>query len=443
MGEKSLGKPSPMVPSILNTLINRPFKLMLPAWICDAFATAIIGSLTVFFVRYIVQPEDSNGCNRSTGSLGGYRCSTTMVLGIGILLLLGAAGTFLPLWLYLAKRLGKRNAWLLWSISSALTNLVMAFVTKGNYKLFWFVCVLNGIPMGAKFLSDAIMADIIDYDEFLTGSRAEATYTMFKGFLPKIAAIPASALPIALLGLFGHVDMVGGEPQEQPQSIRNYISIVIIWVPTLLFLCSFCLKLRFPLICEKQYRQISEGVALHNVKKPGKCPCSGHDFILEEFDEDETVKEEILANFPALKYATAMLEDQDEGKKKIMETANFQFAVSLTTFIIFACISGATAFLLFSTKKEDIKIQFIPVLSIVFMGTGLTMTGLSGLRLLGAHKIMKTDFTEDLLRKVETKRKSLELVMDFDVSMKKGMTWGFESSDANDAEVEMAEAANK
>ena len=41
--------------------------------------------------------------------------------------------------------------------------------------------VINGLPLGAKFLADSIMADVIDYDELLTGSRSEATYTMFKG----------------------------------------------------------------------------------------------------------------------------------------------------------------------------------------------------------------------------------------------------------------------
>ena len=39
-----------------------------------------------------------------------------------------------------------------------------------------WVCVFPG-----KLLNDAIMADAIDYDAFLTGGRNEATYTMFKG----------------------------------------------------------------------------------------------------------------------------------------------------------------------------------------------------------------------------------------------------------------------
>ena len=71
------------------------------------------------------------------------------------------------------------------------------------------------------------MADVIDYDEFLTKERAEATYTMFKGFMPKIAAIPASAIPIALLSTFGHKPPIDGILQEQdPQLGISFESLL-------------------------------------------------------------------------------------------------------------------------------------------------------------------------------------------------------------------------
>jgi Na+/melibiose symporter-like transporter len=34
------------------------------------------------------------------------------------------------------------------------------------------------------------VADVIDYGEFLTGQRTEATYTMFKSFIPKVSRRP-------------------------------------------------------------------------------------------------------------------------------------------------------------------------------------------------------------------------------------------------------------
>ena len=51
-------------------------------------------------------------------------------------------------------------------------------VGAGDVWLCIGICFINGLPMGAKFLADMILADVIDYDEFMTGRRTEATYTM-------------------------------------------------------------------------------------------------------------------------------------------------------------------------------------------------------------------------------------------------------------------------
>ena len=51
-----------------------------------------------------------------------------------------------------------------------------------------YVCVLVCVFPG-KLLNGAMMADAIDYDEFLTGGRNEATYTMFKGHLSLSLAV--------------------------------------------------------------------------------------------------------------------------------------------------------------------------------------------------------------------------------------------------------------
>ena len=36
----------------------------------------------------------------------------------------------------------------------------------------------------------------MDYDEFITGMRNEAFFTVSKSFLPRLAAAPAAALPV-------------------------------------------------------------------------------------------------------------------------------------------------------------------------------------------------------------------------------------------------------
>jgi Na+/melibiose symporter-like transporter len=61
---------------------------------------------------------------------------------------------------------------------NAFTNVLLFAVKKGQILPFVLIAMINGIPLGAGFLSDSILADIIDYDELLTGQRNEATYTV-------------------------------------------------------------------------------------------------------------------------------------------------------------------------------------------------------------------------------------------------------------------------
>ena len=86
--------------------------------------------------------------------------------------------------------------------------------------------------LGASFLTDNILGLVIDYDELRTGTRSEATFTMFASFIPKVGAfekglwlyevvsVPASAFPLTLLALMGFRDPVDGELQVQTQTVQ-------------------------------------------------------------------------------------------------------------------------------------------------------------------------------------------------------------------------------
>jgi len=125
-----------------------------------------------FYVRYIVEPEyttvdDPEGLD-CVGGNKSWKCNSTMVLGAVVVVLLVCAALGTPIWLQIAKRLGKRRTWLLWSCFMAFTNILFYFVGKGDVTKALILGGINGLPMGAKFLADAILSDIIDYDEFRT-----------------------------------------------------------------------------------------------------------------------------------------------------------------------------------------------------------------------------------------------------------------------------------
>ncbi|CAM9167921.1 unnamed protein product, partial [Heterosigma akashiwo] len=335
--ELQMGPSSPMIPSLLNTFRNKPFTMLLPAWICDSIGFAILASMITYFVRYVIQPEymteEEGGidCNEGVPVEGrdsdSWMCSSTYVLGALVTSLLIAAFLGTPFWLLAARKLGKRRAWLLWSFVMAITNILFAAVGKGDVVLGIVLGAANGFPFGAKFLADAILTDTIDYDEFLTGQRNEATYMMFKSFLPKICAIPAAAIPLAFMEILGHVAPVDGRIQQQPAVISTYCFYISVVVPFVLSLLSFYFKYRFPLTSTAMVEQVAVGVGLHKQGLPARDPISGEELTLlnsaetadghkriQELDADQRAELDLIDYFPGTTWLEGLLETQGSAR---------------------------------------------------------------------------------------------------------------------------------
>lgn len=65
------------------------------------------------------------------------------------------------------------------------------------------ITFVNGLPLGGAFLTDSILADVIDYDELLNGTRNEGGFTVFSTFIPKFVSVPAGAIPLSLMAMIG------------------------------------------------------------------------------------------------------------------------------------------------------------------------------------------------------------------------------------------------
>lgn len=416
-GAKVLSAPKPLVPSILNTFQNRPFTLLMPAWTFDSLANALIVSLLTFFVRYVVQPEYSNqerwGCAPVMAEPK-FLCTSDGVLAFSVLAFLFGVVIFTPMWLFLSKRYGKRTTWLLWSLTNGVTFLFYAFVGPGDVYLCIVMSVFNGAPTGAKFLADSVMADVIDYDEYLTGTRAEATYTMFKGFLPKIAAIPASALPIALLGSFGHIPVINGISQRQPESVLIFIKIAIIYIPALLSFLSFLIKLRYPLRTDRHNELITEGIAKHLLLQEAEDACSGNMYMPVHFTDEEIASVDMIDSFPGVQVATDLLRDPVATAQRLVLRMWVFTALACVWLIGFAVTSFATFDLLSGSRS------YIPVLAVVGFGLGITILAFSILRLITARALVTHLPTHTTLMKVLRQREELDELRTFDSSIMGG-----------------------
>lgn len=399
--KKEVSPPPPMVPSMLNTLKNEPFKLLLPAWMCDAVVNGIVASMMTFYVRYVITPEYSDLCinDRSVS----WKCDSQLVLGASVTMLLLVAFISTPMWLLVNQKFGKRNAWLAWSCSMAITNILYIFLGPGDVMPCIIITGINGMPFGAKFLADAILADIIDYDDFLSGARSEATYTMFKSFLPKICAIPASAIPIAILNSVGHVPPVNGVVQPQSAAVMWYIRVVTVLIPTAISVCGFIIKTKFPFKTKDDVDMITEGVGKHLLKQSATDPVSKAEIAYISINAEEQAEIYRLDYFPSVEFIKTYKKDIDGFPKRLVQETNLKAKYAVVCFF-----SAVSASYFSFGLMTDPQFSFIPVVAIISVGVSMTLSGFFILRWIAAKDLLKRPPTVAIVEKALIQRLNIE-----------------------------------
>lgn len=405
-------KAPPIVPSMRAALNNKLFCILLPAWLCDAFVQASSLTLVPYFVEAVVEPaymtmeDNGHDCYESSPSYDGGQwigeggrddsgtydrlCSTDNVAAVCGGLALISAIMVLPVWQLLVRKLGKERTWLLWSCTMAFTNVLFVFVGKGQVRFLFFVSFVNGAPLGAKFLADSILSDIIDYDEFLTGMRSEATYFMFKSFLPKIVQIPAAAIPIAFLSVVGYLEPEGGRVQDQPESVSIYIRCVV-GTAFLVSLISFFVKLRYPLCGERVHylrvmldRLKNKQWALDPVSmepyKPMEVGSEAEMCAFWKFSHFS--HEELQRTFWPIPSGDKAAEVFCQMASRLAWEVKLQLVGSIVFLVVsIGCTCGTLQLL------EDDTWQFVPTIMVVCVGIGITSTAFCVLRLQAAREM--------------------------------------------------------
>jgi glycoside/pentoside/hexuronide:cation symporter, GPH family len=244
---------NPFVPGVRRALRNRPFRILLMTYVVGSIAGAIPGTLMPFFNSYVIRPE--NEARWLATFLATYFASGFLCL---------------PLWVMLARRFGKRPAWLASFTMGITGGGAMFFLGQGDTIATLILIAWAGSSFGAGlFLGPAMQADVIDYDELHTGKRREAQYSAFWGMLPKFVAIPSAAIPIAILGSIGYVPNVVQTPQ-----VVLAIKAIFALTPALCSTLAFFIAWRFS-IDETVHRAILRGIAQHRRGESAIDPLTG------------------------------------------------------------------------------------------------------------------------------------------------------------------------
>eukprot|EP00755_Sulcionema_specki_P021180 Sspe_Gene.73698::Locus_44714_Transcript_1_1_Confidence_1.000_Length_3688::g.73698::m.73698 len=389
---QGLGDQSPpVVPAVLATMRNRPFMQLLPAWILDMTAVTMLGTMLPFFAEYVVKPWAVPECDPTccgthgeswvySGCRSQTMCQTDTWLGIGLVALFTTALLSMPVWLRLTRSFGKRRVWLAFNLLTAITNGVFIFVGAGDPIFMCVLAAMNGIPAGAQFLTDSIVADVIDYDELLTGVRSEARFTIFQTFLPKMVSIPAQTIPISLLSVFGFVTPCEDGPYHpQPESVGLFLQVVFYVLPTLCSFGSLYFKLKFPLN-ERNMDLIREGCALHMEGKPAQDPVTGRIHRLPSYARNHHVLKTAvwkLDNFFVEQLELLLEDSQDEtpmgrtdGRREVIRQLSKLIGICG---VVTVMAIGITVASLVTGMIHSQTTAWVPVFGVISTGMAITI----------------------------------------------------------------------
>jgi Na+/melibiose symporter-like transporter len=409
---KHTPKPSP-VSAMVNTLRNIAFRSMLPTFVCDKVAYSIVTTTMLFFVKYIIQPElqkrsdgDSIDCNQGVPitdhESSSWRCNTNNVLGAVLVVMLSTGFISCTFWYFVTIRFGKRNTWVGWSIIMILSLLFLLLVDKGDVNLSLYLSVIPGFAIGARFIGMSILADVIEYGEYISGQRNEASYIMIKNLLSKLAIIPVVSIPLVVVNSL--------EPYSTEMKTAIYIMIVVI--PVVLLLISIIYKFSMPLAYKEQCELIADGIGLHLLGKESPDPISGNDYIYPVYTNAEQRKIDVMDHFPTVDDALTYQNSLDAsnvfiGVAMLIERARDQ---TVWLFILLVCfITGvAVTWNLFSEVGTTIYPMMLSICSAVV----LLFLILSFLRLRASIKLKRKEFriSKVLIKKIIEKRE-LDRVM--------------------------------
>lgn len=213
------------VPVVRALLANRPFRRLVLAWLANGFATGIPAVLFPFFVTHVLQAE--------TG---------TKNLLLGLYFVSALAG--MPIWIALARRVGKHRAWCLAMMMACAAFVLVPTLGAGDSVAFAVICVVTGATLGADLaLPPAIQADVVDYGALRTSQAQAGLYFSLWSMATKLslAMAVAFALPAAAL--------LGFDPSapSQTQGALSALAVIYALVPVVFKAVAIALIWWFPI----------------------------------------------------------------------------------------------------------------------------------------------------------------------------------------------------
>ena len=170
-----------------------------------------------------------------------------------------------PMWIRIARHFSKKSLWLFSMCCLVVGYGSMFFISEGGYVLIFSAVFVMGLGGGCgAVVAPSIQADVVDYDEYLTGERKEGAYVAIWNLIRK----GAGGLTFMATGFV--LQWVGYLPNvEQSEATKTAMLALIGLLPAAGYAIGALMFARFS-FNEKEHAEV---VAVLNERRESSANC--------------------------------------------------------------------------------------------------------------------------------------------------------------------------
>lgn len=245
-------EPMPFRETLREAWKNIPFRFAVGMHMLNWSAVDMVAVTFPYFLLYWVAKGDQLASIHIFGIDLAYESG---FFGI----LMSVCILFIPFWLWLARKLNKKQAYMLGMIFWVIVALMMYTIQPGQTMYLLTIAALAGIGVSAAYtLPDSIFADVIEWDELRTRRRQEGIFYGIRTLIRKLTGALVIFITLQLLGWSGYEAPPDGVLQfTQSDSALRMIRLLVSPLGAALISGTIILAWLFPLSRE-QYQKIQK-----------------------------------------------------------------------------------------------------------------------------------------------------------------------------------------
>ena len=218
--------------SWIRTFHNKHFRRLLLAFFFNGIGAAVPAVLMIYVSVYIIgTPTWWSEMMPGWWPTWAFYLQLYMFAGI----------CSIPVWNYLAKIWGKRNTWGAGIALATAVTIAVWWAQEGGFGYFAILLILSGFSFGNTMtLPPSMVADVVDYDESLTGRRREGSYFAIWTFVHKLGGAVCGFAALQVLGYMGYEP---GVPQTD--QVRFWLMFLFSWFPAFFYMLAAIVLFRY------------------------------------------------------------------------------------------------------------------------------------------------------------------------------------------------------